>query len=73
MDDLITEEPPSFWSKIKRKTLLATFQLPQHVNDQDTLSLQSFAGLSKIFKKIVWHSLLISGIGIYFIFGQNIQ
>ena len=23
MDDLITEEPPSFWSKIKRKTLLA--------------------------------------------------
>ena len=37
MDDLITEEPPSFSSKIKMETLLATFQLPQHVNDQDTL------------------------------------
>ena len=66
MDDLIAEEPPSFSSKIKMETLLATFQLPQHVNDQDTLSLQSFAGLTKIFQKVVWHSLLIFGMAFTF-------
>ena len=73
MDDLITEQPLSFSSKIKMETLLATFQLPQHLNDQDTLSLQSFVGLTTIFQKVGWHSLLIFGIGIYFIFGHNIQ
>ena len=73
MDGLITEQPLSFWSKIKMETLLATFQLPQHLNDQDTLSLQSLVGLTTIFQKVGWHSSLIFGIGIYFIFGHNIQ
>ena len=70
MDDLITEEPPSFSSKIKMETLLATIQLPQLVNDQGTLSVQSFAG-QKYSKRLFGIHCLYLGWHLLFLWPQH--